>query len=55
VRWVGENLDGAMADLRYLMYGGKESGGEGLLGWKTRAGFEPYRVRAVDAWPGAAG
>jgi hypothetical protein len=48
VRWVGENQQGPTAGLRFLMYGGRESGGASLLQWKRQAGFRPYHVVAVD-------
>ncbi|MFI7546055.1 hypothetical protein [Actinoplanes sp. NPDC049599] len=48
VRWVGENQEGPTADLRFLMYGGRENGGASLLQWKRQAGFRPYHVVAVD-------
>lgn len=50
-RWLIEGgSDPVAAGVRYLFYGGMQSGGAGLFQWKRLAGFRPYRVecRFVD-------
>lgn len=45
VRWLIEHRgEFAAANLRYLLYGGMQSGTAGLIQWKRLAGFRPYRV-----------
>jgi hypothetical protein len=46
-RWIAGHQDGVTKELRYLMYGGQQSGGKGLSEWKRRAGFKPYLVSAI--------
>lgn len=43
VRWLIESADPAAKGVRVVLYGGAETGREGLLTWKRRAGFEPTR------------
>lgn len=42
VRWLLQADNTFAKGLRYLMYGGWESGGEELRQWKRRVGFLPY-------------
>ncbi len=45
VRWlIEQRSDPVVAGVRYLFYGGMQSGGAGLFQWKRLAGFRPYRV-----------
>lgn len=45
VRWLIEQRSQPLAaGVRYLFYGGMQSGGAGLFQWKRLAGFRPYRV-----------
>jgi hypothetical protein len=44
LRWLLDRSDPNVAGLRWLHYGAAEHGGEGLLAWKRRFGFMPYRV-----------
>lgn len=46
IRWIGENKDHLTNGLRYLMYGGMQNGGDGLLQFKRRSGFTPHEVTA---------
>ena len=47
VRWISENLGETAIDLRFVMYGGAESGGDGLFQFKRRSGFTAHRVAAI--------
>ncbi|GLK79985.1 hypothetical protein [Methylopila turkensis] len=44
MRWLIESGDPLAAGVRVVLYGAAEHGGEGLLTWKKRAGFEPVRL-----------
>jgi hypothetical protein len=46
-QWIAAHQDGVTKELRYVMYGGQQSGGKGLSEWKRRAGFKPYLVSAT--------
>ncbi len=48
IKWINEQRDDLTRDLRYVMYGGLENGGENLLQWKRQAGFTPHLVDATD-------
>ena len=50
VAWIGAERNALTHGVRYLMYGGRENGGESLLQWKRQAGFTPQLVDAVDAY-----
>ncbi len=50
VSWIGTEHESLTRGVKYLMYGGRENGGESLLQWKRQAGFTPYLVDAVDAY-----
>ncbi len=51
VRWVS-NPDNKLSEgLRYIMYGGAENGGEGLLQYKSQSGFKPHCVTALTGRP----
>jgi len=39
-----EREEPVAAGVRYLFYGGMQSGTAGLFQWKRLAGFRPYRV-----------
>lgn len=41
IRWLLAQEDPATRGVRVVLYGAAEHGGEGLLTWKRRAGFEP--------------
>jgi hypothetical protein len=47
IRWIGEHRDGLTRGLRFVMYGGVQNGGEGLLQFKRQSGFTPYHVYAM--------
>jgi hypothetical protein len=44
IRWVAENRGTRLQGLDWLLYGGAESGNEGLRQWKKRALFKPGYV-----------
>lgn len=50
-----EGGDPMVAGVRVVLYGGAEHGGEGLLVWKKRAGFEPMRLVEADTHGSDAG
>jgi GNAT superfamily N-acetyltransferase len=45
MRWLIESGDLLSSGVRIVLYGAAEHGGEGLLTWKKRAGFQPARLR----------
>jgi hypothetical protein len=49
IRWLSDEADGVARELRFVMYGGRQNGGESLLQWKRQAGFTPHHVIAVDS------
>lgn len=53
MRWLIESGDPLAAGVRVVLYGAAEHGGEGLLTWKKRAGFEPLRLVAAEVGSGA--
>jgi len=46
VRWVSEHLNGPARGLRFLMYGGRQNGGESLYQFKRQSGFTAHPVLA---------
>ncbi|WP_020184312.1 hypothetical protein [Methylopila sp. 73B] len=49
IRWLIESDEPLVEGVRVVLYGAAEHGGEGLLTWKKRAGFEPMRLILAPA------
>lgn len=46
IRWLSEQRDGYARDLRWVMYGGMQNGGDSLFQFKRQSGFTPHHVYA---------
>lgn len=49
VRWISKHRNDFTNELRFIMYGGAQNGGEGLFQFKRRSGFIAHRVSAFRA------
>ena len=48
MKWLLDREDPLVLGVRAVLYGAAEQGGEGLVTWKKRAGFEPARLTLVE-------
>ncbi|HVI30404.1 hypothetical protein [Hansschlegelia sp.] len=48
MRWLLDREDPLVEGVRAVLYGAAEQGGDGLVTWKKRAGFEPARLTLIE-------
>lgn len=46
VSWLTQKRHGPAQDLRFIMYGGGQNGGQSLYKWKRQSGFKPCHIVA---------